>query len=138
MNKKEMIFEIMNLYDEKEMLNIQINNLNSEIRRMKSNKLDKEFNSTEYKMIEIAKELLLKNCLYSWHKVYVAYDEEKDTYTAEKYEKWLEQKLIKDEIPENLSVEEFKTVLEDELHEMYEREKEEEIRKKKAEREENE
>lgn len=138
MNKKEMIFEIMNLYDENAMLNIQIDNLISENAKLKSNKLDKEFNSTDYKMIEIAKELLLKNCFYSWHKVYVAYDEEKDTYTAEKYEKWLEQKLIKDEIPENLSVEEFKIVLDDELHEMYEKEKEEAIKRKKAEREENE
>ena len=134
MHKKEMIFEIMNLYEEIEMLNIEINNLKSENAKLKSIKLDKEFNSTEYKMIEIAKELLLKNCLYSWHKVSVVYDEEKDTYTAEKYGKWLEEKLNINEIPENLSLYEFKTVFEDELHEMYEREKEEEIRKKKAKR----
>lgn len=138
MNKKEMIFEIMNLYDENAMLNIQIDNLISENAKLKSNKLDKEFNSTDYKMIEVAKIYLLKECLYSWNTVYVIYDEEKDTYTAEKYEKWLEQKLIKDEIPENLSVEEFKIVLDDELHEMYEKEKEEAIKRKKAEREENE
>lgn len=138
MNKKEMIFEIMNLYEENEMLNIEINNLKSENTKLKSIKLDKEFNSTDYKMIEIAKELLLKNCLYSWSKVYVEYDEEKDTYTAEKYERWLEKKLRKDEIPEKLSIHEFKTALDDELHEMYEREKEEAIRNKKDKREENE
>ena len=138
MNKKEMIFEIMNLYEENEMLNIQINNLNSENTRMKSNKQDKENNSTDYKMIEIAKELLLENCLYSWSKVYVEYDEEKDTYTAQEYEKWLEKKLRKDGIPEKLSIHEFKTSLDDELHEMYEREKEEAIRNKKAKRAEDE
>ena len=135
MNKKEMIFEIMNLYDENAMLNIQIDNLNSENTRLKSIKLDKEINSTDYKMIEIAKELLLKNCLYSWNKVRVVYDEEKDTYTAEKYERWVESKLCKADIPEKLSIHEFKTALDDELHEMYEREKEEEIRKKKAKKE---
>ena len=138
MNKKEMIFEIMNLYDENEMLIIKINDLKSENTRMKSKKQDKEINSTDYKMIEIAKKLLLKNCLYSWEKVCVVYDEEKDTYTAEKYERWLEKKLNKNEIPEKLSIYEFKTSLDDELHEMYEREKEEAIRNKKAKREENE
>ena len=128
----------MNLYDENEMLNIQINNLKSENTRMKSKKQDKEINLTDYKMIEVAKELLLENCLYSWSKIYVEYDEEKDIYTAEKYERWLEKKLCKDEIPENFSVQEFKTALDDRLHELYEREKEEEIRNKKAKREENE
>ena len=132
MNKKEMIFEIMNLYEENAMLNIQINNLNSKITRMKSKKQEKELNLTDYKMVEIAKELLLKKCMSSWDEIYVKYDEEKGTYTAREYDKWLEAKLRKDEIPENLSVEEFKTVLDDELHEMYEREKEEEIRNKKA------
>ena len=119
-------------------LNREINNLNSEITRIESIKHDKEINSTDYKMIEIAKKFMLKNCLYSWSKVYVEYDEEKDTYTVQKYEKWLEKKLYKDEIPENFSVYEFKTALEDKLHEIYEKEKEEAIRNKKAEREENE
>lgn len=138
MNKKEMIIEIMNLYDEIERLNNQVNDLRSENIRMKLKKKDEAINSTDYKMIAIAKELLLEKCLYSWDKVSVVYDEENDTFTAEKYERWLEKKLRKDEIPENLSVHEFKTDLDDELHEMYEREKEEAIRNKKAKREENE
>ena len=138
MNKKEMIFEIINLYDENALLNIEINNLKSENAKLKSIKLNKEFNSTEYKLIEIAKELLLKNCLYSWHKVYVAYDEEKDTYTAEKYEKWIERKIKNENLPKNISFNEFVDYLDKELHEMYEKEKEEAIRNKKAEREENE
>lgn len=138
MNKKEMIFEIMNLYDENEMLNIKINALESEITKMKSNKQDKEINLTEYKLIEIAKDLLVRKCLYSWNEANVEYDEEKDTYTARNYERWLNNKLIAGEIPENFSLQEFKTFLDDDLHEIYEREKEEAIRNKKAEREENE
>lgn len=138
MNKKEMIFEIMNLYEENEMLNIKLNEIKKENTKIKANKQDKELNSTDYKLIEIAKELLLEKCLYSWHKVYVVYDEEKDTYTPENYEKWLKSKLIISEIPENFSLQEFKTFLDDDLHEIYEREKEEGIRKKKAKREENE
>ena len=128
MDRKEMIFEIMNLYEENAMLNIELNELKKENIKIKANKQDKELNSTDYKMVEIAKKLLLKKCLYSWNEANVVYDEEKDTYTARKYECWLENKLINNEIPENLSVHEFKTVLDDELHEMYEREKEEKIR----------
>lgn len=135
MNKKEMILEVMNMYEEIERLNNQVNDLRSENIRMKLKIQSEEINSIDYKMIEVAKIHLLKECLYSWNTVYVIYDEEKDTYTAEKYGKWLESKLDKVEIPENFSLYEFKTVLEDELHEMYEREKEEEIRKKKAKKE---
>lgn len=138
MNKKEMIFEVMNMYDEIGRLNNQVNDLRSENIRMKLKKHDEAINSIDYKMIEIAKIHLLNKCLYSWNKVSVKYDEEKDIYTAEKYEKWLENKLDKNGIPEKLSIHEFKTYLDDELHEMYEKEKEEAIRNKKAEREENE
>ena len=138
MNKKEMIFEVMNMYDEIERLNNQINDLRSENIRMKLKKQSEEINSIDYKMIEVAKELLLKKCLYSGNEVHVDYDEEKDIYTATNYERWLREKIILYEIPEKLSIHEFKTILDDELHEMYEKEKEEAIRNKKSEREENE
>ena len=138
MNKKEMILEVMNMYEEIERLNNQVNDLRSENIRMKLKEQSEVINSIDYKMIEIAKKLLLEKCLYSGNEVHVYYDEEKDIYTAINYERWFREKLITCEIPEKLSIHEFKTYLDDELHEMYEKEKEEAIRNKKAEREENE
>lgn len=138
MNKKEMIFEVMNMYDEIERLNNQVNDLRSENIRMNLKEQSEVINSIDYKMIEIAKKLLLEKCLYSGNEVRVYYDEEKDIYTAINYERWFREKLITFEIPEKLSIHEFKTYLDDELHEMYEKEKEEAIRNKKAVREENE
>ena len=138
MNKKEMILEVMNMYEEIERLNNQVNDLRSENIRMKLKIQSEVINSIDYKMIEVAKELLLKKCLYSGNEVHVDYDEEKDIYTATNYERWFREKLITYEIPENFSLQEFKTFLDDDLHEIYEREKEEAIRNKKAKREENE
>lgn len=138
MNKKEMILEVMNMYEEIERLNNQVNDLRSENIRMKLKIQSEVINSIDYKMIEVAKELLLKKCLYFGNEVHVDYDEEKDIYTATNYGRWFREKLITYEIPEKLSIHEFKTYLDDELHEMYEKEKEEAIRNKKAEREENE
>ena len=104
MNKKEMILEVMNMYEEIERLNNQVNDLRSENIRMKLKIQSEVINSIDYKMIEVAKELLLKKCLYSGNEVHVDYDEEKDIYTATNYERWFREKLITYEIPENFSL----------------------------------
>ena len=83
----------------------------------------KEINSTDYKIIEIAKRLLLKKCMLSVDEIYIEYDGEKDAYTAEKYESWLEKKLRIDEFPEMLSGYEIKINLDEALYDMYEKEK---------------
>ena len=134
MNKKEVIFEIMNLYDEKEKYANEINKLNDEnqkLRKMMVEQRDKDLNSLELKMIEIAKKYLLKGCLYSWQKSRAVYDEEKDAYIFVSYKQWLENKLDKNRIPENLSIFEFETFLHNDLLEMYEDDKKEAIEEKK-------
>lgn len=138
MDKREMIFEVMNMYEEIERLNNQVNDLRNENIRMKLKEQSEVINSIDYKMIEVAKIHLLKECLYSWNTVYVIYEEEKDIFTAEKYEKWIERKIKNENLPKNFSFNEFVDCLDKELHEMYEKEKEEAIKRKKAEREENE
>lgn len=136
MNKKEVIFEIMNLYDEKEKYANEINKLNAEnqkLRKMMVEQRDKDLNSLELKMIEIAKKYLLEDCLYSWQKSRAVYDEEKDAYIFVSYKQWLENKLDKNRIPENLSIFEFETFLHNDLLEMYEDNKKEAIEEKKKE-----
>ena len=51
---------------------------------------------------------------------------------------WLKEKMNRNNLPDKMSLDDFRTYFRKELQEMYEKEKEEAIRNKKAEREENE
>ena len=74
-------------------------------------------------MIEKGKEEVLRDAMYSWKEVECTYDEETDTYKVTSYISWLNKKVRRDSIPDEISFEEFKIYFREELQSMYEKEK---------------
>lgn len=120
--RQELVNDILDIYD-------YVDHLEKEVERLKpySIKEEKEnsetLNHIDYLMISIGKQKILDRCLYSWREVKAKYDEENDTYNVTSYNDWLNDKLSRDEIPDNISLDEFRVYFRKELQEMYEKEK---------------
>lgn len=120
--RQELVNDILDIYD-------YVDHLEKEVERLKpySIKEEKEnsetLNHIDYLMISIGKQKILDRCLYSWREVKAKYDEENDTYNVTSYNDWLNDKLRRDEIPDNISLDEFRVYFRKELQEMYEKEK---------------
>lgn len=120
--RQELVNDILDIYD-------YVDHLEKEVERLKpySIKEEKEnsetLNHIDYLMISIGKQKILDRCLYSWREIKAKYDEENDTYNVTSYNDWLNEKLRRDEIPDNISLDEFRVYFRKELQEMYEKEK---------------
>ena len=120
--RQELVNDILDIYD-------YVDHLEKEVERLKpySIKEEKEnsetLNHIDYLMISIGKQKILDRCLYSWREVKAKHDEENDTYNVTSYNDWLNEKLRRDEIPDNISLDEFRVYFRKELQEMYEKEK---------------
>lgn len=120
--RQELVNDILDIYD-------YVDHLEKEVERLKpySIKEEKEnsetLNHIDYLMISIGKQKILDRCLYSLREVKAKYDEENDTYNVTSYNDWLNEKLRRDEIPDNISLDEFRVYFRKELQEMYEKEK---------------
>ena len=120
--RQELVNDILDIYD-------YVDHLEKEVERLEhySIKEEKEnsetLNHIDYLMISIGKQKILDRCLYSWREVKAKYDEENDTYNVTSYNDWLNEKLRRDEIPDNISLDEFRVYFRKELQEMYEKEK---------------
>lgn len=138
MNKQDFIIEIMNLYDENERLKNEIeimkhyrNASNSKVENENVNSnenTEDNFSYIDKIMIEFGKEKVLNRILYSWRKVEAIYNCDIGLYTTTSYDNWFREKLNKGYIPDELSVKQLKYYFSKELHEMYEKEKEEALK----------
>ena len=129
--RQELVNDILDIYD-------YVDHLEKEVERLKpySIKEEKEnsetLNHIDYLMISIGKQKILDRCLYSWREVKAKYDEENDTYNVTSYNDWLNEKLGRDKIPDNISFDEFRVYFRKELQEMYEKEKTEALNEAKG------
>nr|DAK12235.1 MAG TPA: hypothetical protein [Caudoviricetes sp.] len=132
--RQELVNDILDIYD-------YVDHLEKEVERLKpySIKEEKENSETlthiDYLMISIGKQKILDSCLYSWREVKAEYDEENDTYNVTSYNDWLNEKLRRDEIPDSISLDEFRVYFRKELQEIYEKEKSIALNKAKVEEE---
>lgn len=119
--RQELVNDILDLYD-------YVDHLEKENEKLKpyastQNGDGETLSHIDYEMIDIGKQYILNNALYSWKVVDVKYDEESDTYIVTGYEKWLKEKIIISSIPDSISLDEFRVYFRKELQEMYEKEK---------------
>lgn len=120
--RQELVNDILDIYD-------YVDHLEKEVERLKpysnteKNANGKQLSHTDYEMINIGKQRVLDRCLYSWREVSASYDEENDTYKVTSYKDWLKQKINLNEIPDNISLDEFRVYFRNELLAMYEKEK---------------
>lgn len=123
MNKKEMINNVIDLYDEIEQLKKENETFTRYTKKEINNTSESTFSNIDHLMIEKGKEEVLRDAMYSWKEVECTYDEETDTYKVTSYISWLNKKVRRDSIPDEISFEEFKIYFREELQSMYEKEK---------------
>ena len=131
MNKNELVVEIMNLCDENERLKNELQIMKNDS-RLNQKVIEKQPSRMILELIKVGENKMLRDCLYSWKEVQVTYDDENDIYKATSFGKWLNKKLQKDNIPRTISQTEFEEYFNDQLHEMYEKEKDAALREAKG------
>lgn len=127
-NKYETITTIIELFDEIERLSKQLEALQNQKKEVKPEEVIKPFepNYFEKKLLEEGKKRILKDSIYSWEKIEVKKDESGNIKTTP-YEKWVERKI--GNIPDWLSKQDFLKLFADDLMAIYNKEKEEAIKK---------
>jgi hypothetical protein len=80
---------------------------------------------------------IFEDSICGWNQLDVRYNASEKAFQSECYQTWLKSKVFKEGIPENVSYNDFVTHFNNELHEMYEKERAEGIRKLKMDMENN-
>lgn len=123
MTKQEMIIELMNLYDEIDVLKNENERLAAIVSNVSKGNEERVLKPIDYLMIEQGKKQIFKNAIYSWEQIETYYDEKTDTYSVDNYAEWLSKKIKKGCIPDEISLDEFRNYFRKELIQLYEEEK---------------
>ena len=126
-NKYETITTIIELFDEIERLSKQLEALQNQKKGNKTEEVNNAFepNYFEKKLLEIGKQKILKDSIYSWKEIRVKKDENGNIEVTP-YERWVENKISK--VPDWMSKQDFLKYFTDDLMAMYSKEKEEAIK----------
>lgn len=123
MNKQEMIFELIRLYDEIDTLKRTNERLEANASNSSKRKEENDLKAIDYVMIDKGKKIVFDNSTKHWQKCSAYYDEETGTYSTDSYEKWLEKKIYIDNIPHEISYDDFTNYFRKELMDLYNQEK---------------
>lgn len=127
--RQELVNDILDLYDYIDALEKENKCLKDS--EPKTSTQEKPLSFIDCLMIEKGKEKTFRNVVYSWNHVDFKYNEETDTYDFTRYNVWLDRKIQRDNIPNEMSYDEFITYFRKELQEMYAKEKEESLKREK-------
>lgn len=131
MNKNELIVEIMNLCDENERLKNELQIIKNDS-LLSQKVIEGQPSRMVLELIKIGENKMLSDCLHLTKEVRVTYDNENGIYKATSFEEWITEKIFKNNIPKSISQEQFEEYFSDQLHEMYEKEKDAAIREAKG------
>ena len=127
--RQELVNDILDLYDYIDSIEMENQNLNNRIPKVKSK--DKDITYIDVLMIEEGKEKIFHDVVRSWNRVKCNYNEDTEQYDVTPFNKWVKNKVDKDYLPNTMSYEDFVTYFKYELSDMYKEEKEESIREAK-------
>lgn len=130
MNRNDLIIAINNLYDENIDLKVANEFLKNKVEDKSKTKMcvedkSKEINDTLNKLIEYGKNKLFEEVIRNGYgsNINVWEDEETKVIKTTTLEKWLDNKIYSSYIPDNMSKEDVKNILCNEIMELYEQEK---------------
>lgn len=143
MNKNEVITSILDLYEENQELKMKNELMENCMKLIKENQKDENESLNDENLgmsftlaknlIEKAKETIFKETLYSssyiWNEVACWYNDESKTYRFTSFETWCREKIIFNELPTWLSLDEYIKLFNQELKLKYEAEKNESLMK---------
>ena len=129
--RNELITKINEIIDENKELKARNDYLEAYKRRSEKacNVATESITETERKLIEIGKKKLLEEILWNCNEVMAFRNEETKEIETTSYEEWIDKKIMRGYIPNNMSQEEVINALFKELQEKYQEEKTEAIEK---------
>ena len=124
LSQKEAVNEVMSLYEERNRLIRENEELCIKINRMCEKKKDEEKNSITEKLARCGREMLAKQYANTWRDVFASRTENGDIrFDPSNFEEWASRKLNRLEISSHMSREDVFNALRSELYEIYDSEK---------------
>lgn len=128
MMRNDLIIAINNIIDENVSLKVRneyLEKYHKEHEKPKTRCVDKrtEVSLIDLKVIAYGKEKLCDEVLKSWNNIEVHRDKETKELKITSYEEWLDKKIYKDYIPDNMTKNEVMNIIYDNAIKIYEEEK---------------
>lgn len=127
--RQDLINDILDVYDYIDVLEMENEKLQNSFPKIRSE--EKSVSSIDEIMIEKGKEEIFRDVFRNWNKVKCNYNEDTERYEFTPFNKWLEHKIDMDNMPKNLSFEDFVCYFKNELQEKYTKEKDEALKEAK-------
>lgn len=133
MNRNDLIITINNLYDENTNLKVRNEYLESQLEDKRKTKMCVEDKSVKIdvllnKLVDYGKDKLFDEVIKSGYSSTINVKEnEKGAFETTPLDKWLENKIYTYNIPDNMSKEDIKNILCNEIQALYENEKQKAI-----------
>ena len=126
LSQKEAVNEVMSLYEERNRLIRENEELCIKINRLFEKKKDEEKNSITEKLARCGREMLAKQYANTWRDAFASRTENGDIrFDPSSFEEWASRKLDRLEIPSYMSRDDIFNTLRSELYDIYDSEKEE-------------
>lgn len=126
LNKKEAVCEVLSLYDERDSLIRENEELCTKLNRLREERNREKIDTLTEKLERYGREMLVKQYANTWRDVFASRMENSDIrFDPDSFEEWASRKLDRREIPSHMSREDVFNALRSELYEIYDSEKEE-------------
>lgn len=126
LNKKEAVCEVLSLYEERDSLIRENEELCTKLNRHIEERNREKIDMLTEKLARYGREMLVKQYANTWRDVFASRMENGDIrFDPDSFEEWASRKLDRREIPSHMSREDIFNALRSELYEIYDSEKEE-------------
>lgn len=126
LNKKEAVCEVLSLYDERDSLIRENEELCTKLNRLLEERNREKIDTLTEKLARYGREMLVKQYANTWRDVFASRMENGDIrFDPDSFEEWASRKLDRREIPSHMSREDIYNALRSELYDIYDSEKEE-------------
>ena len=126
LNKKEAVCEVLSLYDERDSLIRENEELCTKLNRLLEERNREKIDTLTEKLARCGREMLAKQYANTWRDVFASRMENGDIrFSPDSFEEWASRKLDRREIPSHMSREDVFNALRSELYDIYDSEKEE-------------
>lgn len=126
LNKKEAVCEVLSLYEERDSLIRENEELCTKINRLLEEINREKIDTLAEKLARYGREMLAKQYANTWRDVFASRMENGGIrFDPDSFEEWASRKLDRREIPSHMSRDDIFNALRSELYDIYESEKEE-------------
>lgn len=126
LNKKEAVCEVLSLYEERDSLIRENEELCTKLNRLCEERNREKIDTLTKKFARYGREMLVKQYANTWRDAFASRMENGDIrFDPDSFEEWASRKLDRIEIPSHMSREDIYNALCIDLYEIYESEKEE-------------